>query len=137
MSRWPPDNNREAPAQRRQEDDMQTIDQQVWDDWKAKNDNPYGKAIFAYAEKWADAMEREMAAGAAIQDIAKRTSHEADADGITGFMYGAAVSMLAQCWTHGEELRQWHNLDTQIGDEGERANADGGTLNPALLCVGK
>jgi hypothetical protein len=35
-----------------------------------------------------------------------------------------------------EELRRWHNLRTQIGDEGEKANEDGGVLNPALLRVG-
>lgn len=33
---------------------------------------------------------------------------------------------------HGEELR---NLATQIGDEGEAANAGGTVLNPALLNI--
>jgi len=33
------------------------------------------------------------------------------------------------------ELRQWHNLKTQIKDEGEKANASGGVLNPALLTI--
>ncbi|MDA8315367.1 MAG: hypothetical protein M0010_09365 [Actinomycetota bacterium] len=50
---------------------------------------------------------------------------------------GAAVSVLASCWVHGEELRRWHNLDTQIGTEGEKANASGGVLNPALLIMTK
>jgi hypothetical protein len=54
---------------------------------------------------------------------------------LIGFMYGVAVSMLAQCWKYGEQLRRWHNLDTQIEHEGERANAEGGTLNPALLNI--
>ena len=51
-------------------------------------------------------------------------------------MYGWAVAQIARVWAHGEALRRWHNLDTQIGNEGERANASGGTLNPALLNVG-
>jgi len=34
-------------------------------------------------------------------------------------MYGAAVAILSKVWKHGEELRRWHNLKTQIGDEGE------------------
>ena len=44
--------------------------------------------------------------------------------------------MLAQCWVHGEALRRWHNRDTQIGTEGDKANESGGVLNPALLTIG-
>jgi hypothetical protein len=51
-------------------------------------------------------------------------------------MYGCAVSILAKCWQHGDQLRRWHNLKTQIRDEGERANESGGVLNPALLNIG-
>ncbi len=76
-----------------------------------------------------------MAAGRKLEDVAEATSREADTNGITGFMYGAAVSTLAQVWEHGEQLRRWHNLATQIGTEGEEANERGGTLNPALLNI--
>lgn len=51
-------------------------------------------------------------------------------------MYGCAVSILSQVWIHGEELRRWHNLDSQIGTEGEKANESGGVLNPAVLNIG-
>ena len=50
-------------------------------------------------------------------------------------MYGCAVSMLAYYWKYGEQLRCWHNLKTQIENEGERANKSGGVLNPALYTV--
>jgi len=53
-----------------------------------------------------------------------------------GFMYGCAVSTLAKFWEFGEDLRRWSNLDMQIGHEGEKANADGGVLNPALISIG-
>jgi hypothetical protein len=115
---------------------MNIRDQEAWDKWRNNNTDPYGGAVISYAERWADMMEQRMADGAALADVAKETSHDADAEGITGFMYGAAVSVLASCWKHGDELRRWHNLDTQIGDEGERANESGGTLNPALLNIG-
>lgn len=110
--------------------------------WKAANDanppsEPYGHRVITYAEDWANFMEREMAAGHSLEDCAERTSHEADTDGITGFMYGAAVSVLSYVWAHGEALRRWHNLKTQIGTEGERANESGGVLNPALLNIGE
>jgi hypothetical protein len=69
-------------------------------------------------------------------DMAKETSHEADDEGITGFMYGCAVSILVGCWIHGEKLRRWHNKDTQLGNEGDEANEKpGAVLNPALLTI--
>jgi hypothetical protein len=115
---------------------MEISDQGTWDSWLHSNTDAYGSAVIRYAQKWANAMEDEMAAGAELEDVAKRTSHEADDEGITGFMYGAAVSVLASSWVHGERLRRWHNLDTQLGGEGEKANESGGVLNPALLTLG-
>lgn len=100
------------------------------------NDDPYGSCCIRYAARWANYMDREITGGKALKDIAQATSSAADLEGITGFMYGAAVSLLAQVWVHGDELRRWHNLKTQIGTEGERANETGSTLNPALLSIG-
>lgn len=109
----------------------------------------YGAIVIIAAERWAEAMEARVDAAAdgeadesfSIADIAEDTFRQVDRDlgplGLTGFQYGAAVSILSQCWEHGEELRRWHNLDIQIGDEGERANASGGVLNPALLNIGE
>lgn len=103
--------------------------------YKAKNTDPYGARVVSYGEDWANLMEARMQKGEKLTDIAKETSHEADTDGITGFMYGCAVSALSHFWLHGEELRQWHNLKTQIRTEGEEANKTGGVLNPALLTI--
>ena len=114
---------------------MKLKDEAAWQKWVVANHDPYGGACVAYAKQWAEAMEKEMAEGAKLEDIAKRTSHEANTEGITGFMYGAAVSMLAGCWEHGEALRVWHNLDTQIKIEGEKANESGSVLNPAILSM--
>ena len=96
----------------------------------------YSRGVVDYAEAWADLMEAEMAAGKQLVEIAHEASDRADTDGITGFMYGCAVSALAKFWFHGEELRRWHNLKTQINHEGEKANEEGSTLNPALLVIG-
>lgn len=97
------------------------------------NSSPYGAAAVRYAETWARIMQARMAAGATVADCAEESSRLADNGGITGFQYGCAVSILTQTWEHGEELRRWHNLKTQIRNEGERANETGGVLNPALL----
>jgi hypothetical protein len=102
---------------------------------KLTSGDGYSLGVVTYAERWASMMEEEMKAGFSIADCAKKTSHAADTEGITGFMYGCAVSALAEFWEHGEELRRWHNLDTQIRDEGERANRDGTVLNPAMLTL--
>lgn len=100
------------------------------------NKDGYGGAVMTYAERWARLMEARMAKGERIADIADECSHLADEEGITGFMYGAAVSTLAAVWQHGEALRLWHNLKAQIRDEGEKANESGGVLNPACLSLG-
>ena len=116
---------------------MKLKDAVRWEKAKAANTDPYGGRVMSYAEDWANFMERDMAQGKKLEEVAEATSYEANTDGITGFMYGTAVSMLAQAWEHGEALRRWHNLKTQLGTEGERANESGGTLNPALLNIGK
>lgn len=64
----------------------------------------------------------------AIVDNAGKLSHEADIEGITGFMYGAAVSILSQCWIYGEYLRKWHNKEYNY-------NGDG-VVNPAIIKIG-
>jgi len=114
---------------------MQVNNEMEWAGWAAVSDDPYSSAVFRYAERWAGLMEGCMADGEAVPECAKRTGREADVEGITAFQYGCAVSALSLCWVHGEELRRWHNLATQVGDEGERANEKGTVLNPALLCI--
>ena len=101
-----------------------------------KNLDFYGSGIIRFSERWANLMEAELANGKSLEKIAKRTSSKADTEGISGFMYGCAVSALSLFWEHGEALRRWHNKETQLGDEGDRANETGGVLNPALLIIG-
>lgn len=98
--------------------------------------DPYSNAVITYAERWGRLMEGRIAAGEKLEACAVETSHLANNEGITGFMYGAAVVTLSQVWIHGEQLRRWHNMKTQICNEGEKANESGGVLNPALLTIG-
>lgn len=115
---------------------MTFADEAGWKLGLEKNQDPYGHAIYEYADLWARIMEGRMARGAKLEDIANECSHTADVDGLTGFMYGAAVAILAKAWIHGDALRKWHNLKTQLKDEGEKANATGAVLNPAMLVMG-
>lgn len=98
-----------------------------WDTWVKANSDPYGGACVEYAECWAKLMQAEINKGETVISCAERTSFEIGYLGITGFMYGAAVQMLSQCWKHGEELRKWHNKE--YGHEGD------GVVNPAILTL--
>lgn len=104
-----------------------------YQDWLDKNTDPYGRGCFTFAERWAEMLEKKIDeigdAQKAIVENADRLSREADTEGITGFMYGCAVSILSQCWKYGEELRKWHNKEYDY--EGD------GVVNPAILTVEK
>lgn len=115
---------------------MTLRDREGWETSRKANSDGYGGAVMTYAERWARLMEARMAKGEKLADIADACSRLADNEGITGFMYGCAVAILCKVWQHGEALRLWHNLKTQIGDEGKKANDSGGVLNPAMLTIG-
>lgn len=108
--------------------------EQDYKNWYDKNSDPYGRACFTYAERWAEMLETAIENSEddpekVITDNADKLSHEADAEGITGFMYGMAVSILSQCWYYGETLRKWHNKEYNYKGEG--------VANPAVLTIGK
>ena len=88
----------------------------------------YSMGVVRFMQHWADMMEEKIASGEKIQDIADKTSHDADTEGITGFMYGCAVSALAKFWEYGEALSKWHNGKYNYTGEG--------CVNPAILRVG-
>lgn len=115
---------------------IELVDEEGWSKFKNNNTDGYGGRVVRYAEEWARLMQTRIANGETIQQCAQELSHLADDDGITGYMYGCAVGVLAKVWKHGEALRRWHNKETQIGTEGDKANESGGVLNPALLSLG-
>lgn len=116
---------------------MALRDEEGWKKAVAANTDGYGGRIMSFAERWARLMEGRMANGDTLEACADQASSlAAGNEGITGFMYGCAVLILSQVWIHGDQLRRWHNLRTQIGDEGEKANKSGGVLNPALMSFG-
>lgn len=98
-----------------------------------KNLDPYGHAVYTFAERWAELMEKDIEGCGGPTDAAianfEKCGREADTEGITGFMYGCAVSILSECWEYGEILWKWHNKE--YGYEGD------GVVNPAILTVSK
>ena len=104
---------------------MKVRDVKGYEDWKENSLHGNAPVVFRFAERWADLMEERIESGERLEDIAKETSHKADTEGITGFMYVVAVNILSRCWVYGEELRKWHNG----GYKGS------GVLNPASMTV--
>jgi len=112
---------------------IELLNEELWGNFKANNQDLYGGRVVKYADEWARLMQVQIDSGKTVAECAEELSRLADDDGITGFMYGCAVQVLAKCWKHGEALRRWHNKETQIGTEGDKANETGGVLNPALI----
>ena len=106
---------------------MKLKNNEGWEKFVTINNDPYGSGAVRYAERWANMMEQEMESGKSLIEIADATSNKADTEGITGYMYGCAVSILSQVWEHGEELRKWHNKE--YGYDGD------GTVNPAIITI--
>ena len=102
-------------------------------DWYDKNSDGYSRACFTFAERWAELLKKKIEESddetmKVIVGNARELSDEADTDGITGFMYGCAVSILSQCWKYGEYLRRWHNKEYSYDGNG--------VVNPAVLRLG-
>lgn len=107
---------------------MEFSDESAWQQAVDTETYPLSRAILEFAERWARLMQAELANGQKLEDIAGATSVEADTEGITGFMYGAAVSTLASTWKYGDQLCKWHNQ--KYGVEGIE-----GTVDPAVIIV--
>lgn len=103
--------------------------QEEWENCKAINSKDgYSNCVIDYTILWAQYMEYLMAKhDKKLSDVWDMSSHLADIYGITGFMYGYAVSILSSVWKYGEELRVQHN--SKYNHEGD------GVVNPAILTI--
>jgi hypothetical protein len=118
--------------------EIEILDQKKYDDWKAvQKGDGYGLACFEYAEGWAKLLQKEFAdKNIENPDVtcmiahAENCSKQVDFMGITGAMYGMAVSILVHSWKHGEALRKWHNKEWG-------AENSTGVVNPAMFTIGK
>ena len=73
--------------------------EQEYKDWYEKNSDTYSRACFTYAERWAELLEKEIEESdkdtkEVMKQYAEKYSHDADIEGITGFMFGMAVQIL-------------------------------------------
>lgn len=100
----------------------------AWDRMVEVNSkDTYGMGVVKYVRCRAKCMQKLIAKGESVVEIAEQASYDCDIEGITGFIYGCAVNALTKSWKYGEELRKWHNKD--YGYEGD------GVFNPVVLAV--
>lgn len=100
-----------------------------WENCKRLNSGEsYSRAIIRYTILWVQYMEYlTKKYGMEMSEIWDRCSDLANVDGVTGFMYGAAASIISRVWQSGEEFRKCYN---------SKWNYSGaGTVNPAMLAV--
>jgi hypothetical protein len=114
---------------------MPVIDTDAWQSWVDANKDAYGKCCVDVARRVMRFLDGEPGEFD-CHDLITRADTDIEAGGITGFMAGAVAAMVSKCHSRGEEFRRKWNCDTQIGDEGDKANESGGILNPALLKIG-
>ena len=116
---------------------MSITNEAAWQKWQDNNQDLYGGACVKVAKKAMELLDDPKY----LFDDPWKLINDADtlsgAGGITGFMAGAAASMISECHTRGDEFRRKWNKETQIGTEGDKANESGGILNPALLTIGQ
>lgn len=79
--------------------------EETWEGIVDKNRSAYGKATVRYCLRWAYMMEDEITAGNELtKDIIRKTSDQADDEGVTGFMANWALGALKRFWFYGDML---------------------------------
>ncbi len=79
--------------------------------------------VMSYARDWAESMERAIAKGKTVAEVAeacraKAKNHWHQSGGSHCF----AVAMLADAWVHGDQLCEWHNALSGIKSDEVHAN---------------
>lgn len=103
----------------------------IWKRWCKRNfRHRYTRCIVKFASCWGKHMQSIMNnPEKSLELIAHESSYASNINGITVYMYGCAVAILAECWKYGEQLRKYHN--TQYGCPDAE-----GVINPAVICIG-
>ena len=103
---------------------MQFKNKAKWEEGLRKNADgriwDYGGGIYFFAELWALLMEAaliEEGPEKTVADVADDASRRADDAmwrSVTNFQYLEAVSVLGECWKHGDDLSLWHHINAAL-----------------------
>ena len=81
--------------------ELELTNEAMWNEFVDKNRDFYGNGIIDYAERWAKLVQYYISNGQTFLECVELSSNEADTEGISGFMFGASVSILYQTWKYG------------------------------------
>ena len=109
---------------------MPIVNEEKWNTWVDKNQDPYGKCCVDVAREVMRILDegKDFDVHGIICDADKKI----DAGGITGFMAGCVAQMVKKCHSRGEEFNDKWNESYGVSKE----KAKGGTVNPAILTIG-
>ena len=104
---------------------MQFKNKALWEEGLRKNADgriwDYGGGIYFFAELWALLMEAALVEEggpaktvASVADDASRRADDAMWRSVTNFQYTEAVSVLGECWKHGDDLRLWYRINAAL-----------------------
>jgi hypothetical protein len=85
---------------------MELKDPKLYYEWKSKNTDTYGWQVFQYVEAWIEKMESLVHQGTPVVDAAEKTKFSVNIN-ISGFQFGCACSIIAQCWRYQNEFTIW------------------------------
>jgi len=93
--------------------------------------------VVLFAQEWAERMEKEIADGRKLDDIAEKTKWQtAEEVDVTGIESSVVLATLVAVWIYGEQLRKWWNIFSQLSDEGKTANnIPGAVLSACSLSI--
>lgn len=87
--------------------------EKIYQNWLDNNQDGYGNACFRYADTWATLLEAKMSGQSLTKEIIEQVSTDADTEGITGFMFGAAKSILINCWEYGHLIEYFYTENVE------------------------
>ena len=105
---------------------MPIINQEKWNTWVEKNQEPYGKACVDTARRVMELLDTEKEFD--CHDLICRADKEAGAGGLTGFMAGVVSQMVSVCHSRGQEFKEKWN-------KGYGSNEKKGVINPAIFTI--
>jgi hypothetical protein len=92
---------------------MKLKDKDLWNDTMSTSTRKQDKDVVAYAERWANLMEEWLEGGETLDGVALMSSHEANEEDIANGQQRKAVTLLTQCWVHGDALKKWDDSQRQ------------------------
>ena len=104
---------------------MQFKNKTLWEEGLKNNVDgqigAYNGRIYFFAELWALLMEAALIEEggpaktvASVADDASRRADDAMWRSVTNFQYLEAVSVLGECWKHGDDLSLWHHINAAL-----------------------